>query len=228
MPEDVILELRKRHRHAIQKPDYSRMIRKGYEIRDASEPSGRRMLTDEEIAAITDPEPPKNSPPCPLCGAHPSDTRCNLEPEQESGEPALPSTPLHWFGDPLDSSPPASAIIEADSESAAALHETEVAELDAFYSGDQWRRELVAIRMNQNRPCLVLNKLPRLVAMAITANQELISTNHIRLLRRIITMRNMDAQRAYNIMASNAAEIQALELEQAKFRAEIEKMGGGL
>ena len=50
-----LLRLRKQHFDALSgKIPASWKIRKGWEVRDDTEPNGRRLLTDEEITAITE------------------------------------------------------------------------------------------------------------------------------------------------------------------------------
>lgn len=115
-----------------------------------------------------------------------------------------------WWGQKIAEIPTASAILESG------IYTFRVDELFAaekFYGGDQWPKEILALREGR-RPALVINRLPALVAAAIDRQRreglpELLDHQRRRLIA-LITWQNIDAQRLYNYTAS--AFVEALGL----------------
>ena len=89
------------------------------------------------------------------------------------------------------------------------------AECLRFYRGDQWDKNIMQQRRSQARPCLVINKLPHLVAVSIRKSSGNVDSETLIAITCAITRRNMDAQRLYNFTASAAAEQASLLVKMA-------------
>jgi hypothetical protein len=105
---------------------------------------------------------------------------------------------IAWHGDDLIHSPSGAAILASIPDGW-----EPTADLLNFYNGDQWAPEVLERR--QGRPCLVVNMLPRLYALAWDAGAG--HPEDDERLKCWITYRNMEAQRLYNYMVSAAAEV---------------------
>lgn len=104
---------------------------------------------------------------------------------------------------------PARAIIASDRQPYS--HERYVESLK-FYTGDtQWDERIRRERQRNSRPCLIVNRLPGMFAVAI-AKESAVSEvplsdeeNH-RLIAAIVD-RNRDAQTVFNYIVSSAVEL---------------------
>lgn len=76
---------------------------------------------------------------------------------------------IQWMGDPIALMPPAEAILAADDREFGVGEQSRALE---FYEGEQWPAEIKHKRESEGRPCLVLNKLPILVAAALDASRK--------------------------------------------------------
>ncbi len=135
-------------------------------------------------------------------------------------QPPNPSDLIKWSGDLPETMPPARAMLAADQQIFTSHDENEAL---FFHDGDQWDIEVRSARENAGRPVLTVNRIPLLVAASIAADPESHLTcapgrtlsgdqqAMITRLKVIITRRNMDAQRLYNFMCSNAAEMASIE-----------------
>ncbi len=109
-----------------------------------------------------------------------------------------------WKGDDPVWMPCAEAVIVSGPE---AVHEDEA--VDRFYEGQQWDEMVRIKRLGARRPCLVFNRLPMLVSLAIAQRDPALpplTTVQHRALRRAVTRRNRDAQLLFNMEMSNLAE----------------------
>lgn len=80
-----------------------------------------------------------------------------------------------------------------------------------FYGGKQWDPDNEARRWQKERPALVINKLPGIVAAIISNShltEEVVEPADLEKVIAIVTRRNMDAQRYYNYMHSVMIEQQ--------------------
>lgn len=130
-----------------------------------------------------------------------------------------------WWGNALESPLTVSSVIASASRE---LTAEEKADALKFYDGDQWPEDVKALRSgmpfgegmprNPPRPCLVVNRLPELVATAIAneygphfiAAGEAIPAElaaELETLKIVITRQNRDAQMLYNYLISTYAEI---------------------
>ncbi len=146
-----------------------------------------------------------------------------MEKINETELPSLPTPTIQWTGDPIETMPPASSLLAADQQVFTAQEENEAL---FFYDGDQWLDHVKHERLRHGRPCLVVNRIPALVAAAISKDPEFSlkpgrcysghQEEQLTRLKVITVRRNMDAQRVYNYMVSCAAELAALEVERAR------------
>lgn len=128
---------------------------------------------------------------------------------------------IKWPGDPVESMPPARALLAADQQIFTAQEENQAL---FFHDGDQWDQEIKSRREMHRRPTLTINRIPLLVAASIAADPESylscgpgrmlsqVQQATITRLKIIITRRNMDAQKVYNFLCSAAAELAATKL----------------
>ncbi len=135
-------------------------------------------------------------------------------------QPPNPSDLIKWPGDLPETMPPARAMLAADQQIFTAQEENEAL---FFHDGDQWDQIVKTHRKNAGRPVLTVNRIPLLVAASIAADPEshlsaapgrALSGDQQAMITRlkiIITRRNMDAQRFYNFMCSNAAEMASIK-----------------
>ncbi len=123
--------------------------------------------------------------------------------------PSLPQIQVQWTGWPLDQVPTAESLLESNPW----VHGLTPEELDRyrkFYAGEQWDPAVRARRMVLRRPTLVVNWLPAIVALIVARSSvegRSIHTDSVSALELIVTRWNMDAQKAYNYMASAAVEM---------------------
>ena len=96
------------------------------------------------------------------------------------------------------------------------ITESQRAEARRFYGGHQWDERLAHEREKEHRPWLTVNRLPSLVAASIAANRKWMTDDEIDRLCIAITLRNMNAQKFYNYMASTAVEMAGLNARNAK------------
>jgi len=137
----------------------------------------------------------------------------------------LPSFVM-WQGDDLNHSPGAAALFESIPTDWKAT-----AEMLDFYNGkQQWDPEHQEQRERQGRPCLVVNMLPQLYALAIAGVHprldSYLSGQYAEGCERLkcwIAHRNRDAQKLYNYMCSHVVEMAQLEREQKKERRIIDQ-----
>ncbi len=120
-----------------------------------------------------------------------------------------------WFGAAIESMPTALSVIMAFPRELIGGESYDAME---FYRGNQWpaeQRELRAGHMEGSiprpaRPCLVVNRLPELVAAALDHQREDglpdLSALELTKLEIIITMQNRDAQMFYNYTLSSYVE----------------------
>jgi hypothetical protein len=122
--------------------------------------------------------------------------------------PIEQETSLYWPGDEIRSNVTVAALIAAEKNWPTMTPEETLA-ADKFFSGEQWDEQLRDRRMDEGRPCLVINRLPGLAACAIQASNDAgqpITELDKAILRIVLVRRNGDAQRFYNFMASAIAE----------------------
>lgn len=109
-----------------------------------------------------------------------------------------------WWGTALESVAPAMAILNAADIEAVYGRTDETAALLDFYEGHQWPALIRYQRVT--RPCLVVNRLPEIVALAIARCPTPLSAEDLRALKIAVTRENKDAQMLYNYTLSAFAE----------------------
>lgn len=142
--------------------------------------------------------------------------------EQEQALRATLTTDIplvQWMGDPLESMPTARALLTADQQ--VFTNEQEQEALAFFDGGNQWPEDIAAARMELGRPCLTVNRLPLILAAMINASEdadeEPLEPDELARLKIILARRNMDAQKAFNWMWSNVAEMSKANADIARF-----------
>lgn len=118
----------------------------------------------------------------------------------------------YWAGEKPEDMLPAEVIIAANPQRSKA----ETIEALAFYDGSQWKADVSQKRYDESRPALVVNRLPGLVAAAISKSTGKLSRANIEALTVAVTINNMDAQRAFNYAVSFMAETQAIESDRRR------------
>jgi hypothetical protein len=141
------------------------------------------------------------------------------KPQEPKSEPAPQITipEVQWIGDGVATISPAWSILE-DFGHREVIAESQKAEARRFYGGHQWDEHIAHERKKSHRPCLIVNRLPSLVAASLAVTRRPLSDDEIDRLCIIITLRNMDAQRFYNYMASAAVEMAAINSKNARAR----------
>ncbi len=119
-----------------------------------------------------------------------------------------------WWGAAFETMPSADAVIRSSRE----LSNDEIIDALEFYDGQQWPQDVLAHRCGHvvdgvsvpPRPCLVVNRLTKLVALAIDRNAGVkLSMRDMRILKAIITRQNRDAQMLYNYTLSSLVELES-------------------
>lgn len=113
-----------------------------------------------------------------------------------------------WFGNAIATMPTARAVLDA----AESIQASEADDLERFYRGDQWPRDITAQRAESPaRPTLTVNRLPELVAAATDRQRAEglppLDDRELRMLQIVVTLHNRDAQVLYNYMLSRLAEL---------------------
>ena len=115
-----------------------------------------------------------------------------------------PKSDVEWTGDSLSS--------DIDVLDILASHRGEIPtsgpdfeDAMAFYAGDQWPKEIQRKRQQMARPALVVNRIPELVSRAYNASNGKYLAYRDQLIY-VLVLRNRDAQRMYNYMASAKVE----------------------
>jgi hypothetical protein len=125
---------------------------------------------------------------------------------------------IQWLGDQVGTVITVRSIIDSDDRP---VSEEERKEALAFYNGEQWDSAIEKARLEKQRPTLVLNRLPELLAAALANDPmynrilpgQCLSTaerEEIELAKVLLVRRNRDAQKMYNYEASARAESTAL------------------
>jgi hypothetical protein len=119
---------------------------------------------------------------------------------------------VKWYGDPMDNMPTAASIL-ASLPILPPRHKID--EILDFYHGQQWNTELR--RHRGDRPTLTMNMLPLLVAGALDSQRKAglpeLCDEDLEKLIVILASRNVDAQKMYNYMVSQVAEIMSMTTE---------------
>lgn len=119
--------------------------------------------------------------------------------------PAYKLDLVKWTGDKPEDMQNAFHVIS--SVSIHGLSDAERAKLLDFYHGNQWDENHVRERDANQRPSLVVNRLPGLVSISLAMTKTPVMQEEMENLKIAVTMRNRDAQRAYNYMVSTEAEM---------------------
>ena len=152
-----------------------------------------------------------------LAGAPVAAASAATTPARASGVSLAPF-PHPWRVDqPNDMTVGAEAILLMGSRVAP----SEFDDLLDFYHGNQWDAKIRRLREAEGRPCLVVNRLPALAAVAIAYARHTLSENERMALAVTIAHRNQDAQRLHNYIASADAEVRASRPKSAAHRVHV-------
>lgn len=115
---------------------------------------------------------------------------------------------VDWWGSSVAGMAPAGAVLEAARDEV--FSDEDDRELHAFARGEQWPGEVKSYREEQERPCLVLNRIRELIAASLAAHRRAglveLDEGQRRRLTLVITRENRDAQLLYNYLVSAVAE----------------------
>jgi hypothetical protein len=137
--------------------------------------------------------------------------------QEKTRVPQIPIPEVQWIGDDVATIPAATFILDEFAHWEV-ITESQRAEARRFYGGHQWDERLAHEREKEHRPWLTANRLPSLVAASLAADRGLLNNEEIDRLCIIITLRNMDAQKFYNYMASTAVEMAGINSINARAR----------
>ena len=130
---------------------------------------------------------------------------------------------IRWAGDSIETMAPARHVLSANRYLLDSCTAEFTGRMLRFYSGEeQWERAVEDARYEKQRPSLVINQIPALVAAAVAAQRTAglpdLTDQEMEQLIVVLTARNSDAQRLYNYLWSSVAEITAVNSERLRFR----------